>query len=121
MEYQDILVDEKWIIPHFEKMLYDNILYINLLNNFLQINQSDYLKSKLIQTLNFINTEFISSDKLLGSAFDADSDGIEGKYYIWKYQELQNILNKDFDLFKKNMTLQLVEILKDQIFLLKKI
>ena len=94
-------VDEKWIIPHFEKMLYDNILYINLLNNFLQINQSDYLKSKLIQTLNFINTEFISSDKLLGSAFDADSDGIEGKYYIWKYQELQNILNKDFDLFKK--------------------
>ena len=94
-------VDEKWIIPHFEKMLYDNILYVNLLNNFIQINQSDYLKSKLIQTLKFINTEFISNEKLLGSAYDADSEGVEGKYYIWSHQELENILGKDLDLFKK--------------------
>ena len=61
-------VDDKWIVPHFEKMLYDNILYVNLLNNFLQKEKSDYLKNKLIQTIKFINSNFISENNLLGSA-----------------------------------------------------
>ena len=94
-------VDEKWIIPHFEKMLYDNILYINLLNSYLQKEKSDYLKSKLIQTLNFINSEFKSENNLLGSAYDADSEGVEGKYYVWKYDELENLLKDKLTIFKK--------------------
>ncbi len=94
-------VDEKWIIPHFEKMLYDNILYVNLLNSYLQKEKSDYLKNKLIQTLNFINSEFKSENNLLGSAYDADSEGIEGKYYIWKYDELENLLKDKLPIFKK--------------------
>jgi len=94
-------VDDKWIVPHFEKMFYDNILYVNLLNNFLQIEKSDYLKNKLIQTINFINSEFISENNLLGSAYDADSEGIEGKYYIWKYDELENLLKDKFLIFQK--------------------
>ena len=94
-------VDEKWIVPHFEKMLYDNVQYVNLLNNFLCINQNDYLKNKLKQTIKFINSEFRTVNDLLGSAYDADSDGIEGKYYVWKYKELQEILGKYLDLFKK--------------------
>ena len=94
-------VDEKWIIPHFEKMLYDNILYINLLNSYLQKEKSDYLKSKLIQTLNFINSEFKSENNLLGSAYDADSEGVEGKYYVWKYDELENLLKDKLPIFKK--------------------
>ena len=52
-------VDEKWIVPHFEKMLYDNIQYVNLLNNYLINKDSDYLENKLKQTINFINTEFL--------------------------------------------------------------
>ena len=94
-------VDDKWIVPHFEKMLYDNILYVNLLNNFLQKEKSDYLKNKLVQTIKFINLNFISENNLLGSAYDADSEGIEGKYYIWDYHELENILKEKFLIFKK--------------------
>ncbi len=94
-------VDEKWIVPHFEKMLYDNILYVNLLNHFLQNKNSEYLKSKLIQTINFINSEFTTDNKLLGSAYDADSEGVEGKYYIWKFEELKNFLKDNFEIFKK--------------------
>ena len=94
-------VDEKWIVPHFEKMLYDNILFVNLLNHFLQNKESKYLKNKLVQTINFINLEFISEDNLLGSAYDADSEGVEGKYYIWQFDELKNILKEKLNFFKK--------------------
>ena len=93
-------VDEKWIVPHFEKMLYDNIQFVNLLNNYLSIIESNYLKQKLKQTIKFINSEFLVKNSLLGSAYDADSDGIEGKYYVWKYQELKDILGSELDLLK---------------------
>ena len=94
-------VDEKWIIPHFEKMLYDNIQYVNLLNNYLNQKENNYLKHKLQQTINFINSEFVTKNNLLGSAYDADSDGIEGKYYIWTYKELNELLGNNLELFKK--------------------
>ena len=94
-------VDEKWIVPHFEKMLYDNILYVNLLNNFLNKEKSNYLKKKLIQTIDFINSEFISEDNLLGSAYDADSEGVEGKYYVWNYEDLKFLLKENFSDFQK--------------------
>ncbi len=94
-------VDEKWIVPHFEKMLYDNIQYVNLINNFLIKKQSTYLKQKLKQTIKFINSEFLVKNSLLGSAYDADSDGVEGKYYVWKYQELKDILGNELETFKK--------------------
>ena len=93
-------VDEKWIVPHFEKMLYDNIQYVNLLNNYLSYNESDYFKKKLKQTIKFINSEFLAKNNLLGSAYDADSDGVEGKYYVWKYQELKDILGNKLEIFK---------------------
>ncbi len=94
-------VDEKWIVPHFEKMLYDNILYVNLLNHFLQKKKSDYLTSKLRETIKFINSDFLSDDTLLGSAYDADSEGIEGKYYVWKYDELEKLLKKNLQIIQK--------------------
>ncbi len=94
-------VDDKWIVPHFEKMLYDNILYVNLLNQFIQKEKSNYLENKLKQTINFINSEFLSKNGLLGSAYDADSEGVEGKYYIWKYDEIKNYLKDKFEIFSK--------------------
>ena len=103
-------------MPHFEKMLYDNIQYVNLLNNYLSNKENNYLKQKLIQTIKFINSEFIVKNNLLGSAYDADSDGVEGKYYVWKYQELKDILGNDLEIFKKNTKYLNKEILKDQIF-----
>ena len=98
-------VDEKWIIPHFEKMLYDNILYVDLLNKYIQTNDSDYFKKKLIQTIQFINSQFLSEDELLGSAYDADSEGVEGKYYTWKYKDLETFLGNDFKIFKKKYSI----------------
>ena len=94
-------VDEQWIIPHFEKMLYDNIQYIDLMSKFYQKTKNNYFKKKLIQTIKFINNEFKNKEKLYGSAYDADSEGEEGKYYVWSYQELKNHLQNDLEIFKK--------------------
>ena len=94
-------VDEKWIIPHFEKMLYDNIQYVNLLTKFYQKTKKEYFKKKLIQTINFLNKEFKNNENLYGSAYDADSEGVEGKYYVWSYQELKDFLQNDLFLFEK--------------------
>ncbi len=98
-------VDENWIIPHFEKMLYDNIQYIGLLNKFFQKTNNLYYKGKLEQTINFINSEFKNDFGLYGSAYDADSDGVEGKYYVWNYAELKNTLGPKFNLFAKKYNL----------------
>ena len=94
-------VDEKWIVPHFEKMLYDNILFVKILNIFVNYSKDNYFKNKLSQTINFINSDFKNKNNLLGSAYDADSEGVEGKFYTWKYEELKNILENDLDLLKK--------------------
>ena len=91
-------VDENWLIPHFEKMLYDNIQFILLLAKFLKIKPNEYFLKKIKQTTNFLLNNFISKDSnLLGSAFDADSEGVEGKYYVFSYEELKDI--KDINLF----------------------
>ena len=71
-----------------------------MLNKFLQ-KEIRLFGKKLKQTINFINSEFVSKNTLLGSAYDADSEGVEGKYYTWKYDELKNILKDKFEIFKK--------------------
>ena len=93
--------DDRWIAPHFEKMLYDNILFINLLGQFYLQEPNEYYKDKIIQTVEFINHSFKNKEGLLGSAYDADSEGVEGKYYVWTDEELRNILEKNYDLFAK--------------------
>ena len=86
-------VDENWIIPHFEKMLYDNTQFILLLSKYCKINKDVYFIEKLSQTIEFINKEFSNKKKLLGSAYDADSDGEEGKYYVYNFNEIKEIKN----------------------------
>jgi len=93
--------DDRWIAPHFEKMLYDNILFINLLGQFYLQEPSEYYKEKLIQTVEFVNNSFKNKENLLGSAYDADSEGVEGKYYVWDDKELRSVLEEDYDLFAK--------------------
>ena len=90
-------VDEDWVIPHFEKMLYDNAQFILLLSKYCKINKDEYLREKLNQTVQFIKKEFLNKDGLLGSAYDADSDGEEGKYYVYNFDEIKDIENiRDF-------------------------
>ena len=86
-------VDENWIVPHFEKMLYDNVQFILLLSKYCKVINEDYFTKKLSQTIKFLNKEFLNKDNLLGSAFDADSEGEEGKYYVYNYEEINNINN----------------------------
>ena len=85
-------VDENWLIPHFEKMLYDNAQFVLLLSKYLRVEKNEYFQKKIIQTIDFINKNFTNPDnKLLGSAYDADSAGEEGKYYVFSYEELKKI------------------------------
>ena len=86
-------VDENWVIPHFEKMLYDNTQFILLLSKYCKINSDNYFKDKLEQTIEFLKKDFLNKEGFLGSAYDADSDGEEGKYYIYTYDEIKNIEN----------------------------
>ena len=92
--------DENWIIPHFEKMLYDNTQFILLLSKFCKINKETYYKEKLEQTIEFLKKEFLNKEGFLGSAIDADSDGVEGKYYVFSYDEIKDInqIDKYFDI-----------------------
>ena len=86
-------VDEDWIVPHFEKMLYDNTQFILLLAKYCKINSDSYFKDKLEQTVDFLKKNFLNKEGFLGSAYDADSDGEEGKYYVYFYDEIRDIEN----------------------------
>ncbi|MDB9760791.1 DUF255 domain-containing protein [Pelagibacteraceae bacterium] len=123
-------VDENWLIPHFEKMLYDNAQFILLLSKFIREKKSDYFEKKIIQTIEFINKNFINQEnKLLGSAYDADSEGEEGKYYTFNYEELKKIkdINQYFDIkpegnWEKKIILKEIKVpTQSVIFELKKL
>ena len=96
-------VDEDWVIPHFEKMLYDNTQFILLLSKYCKINKDKYFREKLDQTIQFIKKEFLNKNELLGSAYDADSDNEEGKYYVYSYDEIKDIkdIGNYFEIDKK--------------------
>ncbi len=86
-------IDEDWIIPHFEKMLYDNTQFILLLSKYCKINTDIYFEEKLEKTIEFLKNNFLNKEGFFGSAYDADSDGKEGKYYTYTYEEIKNIKN----------------------------
>ena len=74
-------------------MLYDNTQFISLLSKYCRINHDSYFKKKLEQTIEFLKKDFINKDGFLGSAYDADSDGEEGKYYVYTYEEIKELKN----------------------------
>ena len=91
--------DAKWLVPHFEKMLYDNALIpVNYAEAY-QITQDPFYLDILQKTLDFVLREMTSSDGGFYSAYDADSEGIEGKFYVWQKSEIKEILGSDTDLF----------------------
>jgi len=91
--------DAKWLVPHFEKMLYDNALIpVNYAEAF-QITKDPFYLDVLKKTLDFVAREMISSEGGFFSAYDADSEGDEGKFYVWSKSEIKNILGDDVELF----------------------
>lgn len=91
--------DVIWKVPHFEKMLYDNAQLISLYCEAFQHSQNKLYEQVVNQTLNFIETEWYDDKGFFFSAYDADSEGEEGKYYVWTKDELQNHLNENYPLF----------------------
>lgn len=91
--------DAKWLVPHFEKMLYDNALIpVNYAEAY-QITKDPFYLDVLQKTLDFILREMTSPEGGFYSAYDADSEGVEGKFYVWKKSEIKEILGGDADLF----------------------
>ena len=98
-------VDERWHVPHFEKMLYDNAQLVSLYTKAYQLTKNEDFKKVVIETLDFVDKELTQKEGAFFSSLDADSynyDGEleEGVYYTWTIEELKRLLNNDFDLFK---------------------
>ena len=95
-------VDELWMIPHFEKMLYDNGPMIDILCNAYKITQSSLYLDKINQTCQWAIEEMQHKEGGFYSTIDADSEHVEGKFYVWTNEELKDILNADeLKLFKE--------------------
>lgn len=84
--------DAKWKVPHFEKMLYDNAQLVSLYAEAYRISGNEALADTIRQTLAFIENELRSPEGAFYSALDADSEGVEGKFYVWTRDEIMGIL-----------------------------
>ncbi len=91
--------DEKWLAPHFEKMLYDNALLLMAYTEAYQLTKDKKYAAIMLQTIQFLEREMMQEAGGFYSALDADSDGVEGKFYTWGKREIENILGKDAALF----------------------
>lgn len=89
--------DKYWKVPHFEKMLYDNGQLLSLYANAYKLTKNNEFKRVIDETVNWLVAEMLNKDNLFYSALDADSEGEEGKFYVWTEQELKKTLGKDFD------------------------
>ena len=87
--------DHEWLVPHFEKMLYDNSLFVwALIENF-QITKNHLYENAVRDILNYVARDMTSPDGAFFSAEDADSEGVEGKFYVWSKAEVLKILGAE--------------------------
>lgn len=91
--------DDEWLAPHFEKMLYDNALFITALSNAYLLTKKEIFKEAVENVCDFIFAEMSNKDGGYYAAIDADSEGVEGKFYVWDKPEIENILGKDAAFF----------------------
>jgi len=88
--------DRYWKVPHFEKMLYDNAQLVSLYSEAYQLTGNPLYKEVVYETLEFVEREMTSPENAFYSALDADSEGEEGKFYVWEKEELQQLLKENF-------------------------
>ncbi|MBT3515635.1 MAG: thioredoxin domain-containing protein [Nitrospina sp.] len=86
--------DHRWLVPHFEKMLYDNSLFITALIETFQVTENPEFSDYANDALSYIDKDMTSSEGAFFSAEDADSEGVEGKFYIWSKEEVESILGR---------------------------
>jgi uncharacterized protein YyaL (SSP411 family) len=91
--------DTEWLAPHFEKMLYDNALLIAVLSEAYQLTGKERYKEVIDETMQFVQRELLHPDQGFYAALDADSEGVEGKFYVWNKEEVEEILKEDAAIF----------------------
>lgn len=87
--------DFKWLVPHFEKMLYDNALLLSALTDAWHVSGEVLFENTLNQLFDFLVRDMMDESGAFYASIDADSEGVEGKYYIWSYDELQELIPKE--------------------------
>lgn len=92
-------VDDRWHVPHFEKMLYDNAQLISLYSEGYQYCKDELYKKVVYETIGWLQREMTSPKGGFYSALDADSEGVEGKFYTFTKAELKKILGEDEEIF----------------------
>jgi uncharacterized protein YyaL (SSP411 family) len=93
-----LFYDEDWLVPHFEKMLYDNAQLVSLYSHAYQSTKIRYIKQLCMKPLILLK-RVNSSWRRLYSSLDADIEGEEGKYYVWTAEELTAILGQEAPIF----------------------
>ncbi len=85
--------DTQWQAPHFEKMLYDNALLLTVLAEAYQITKHEKYKLVIEKTIHFLEVELSNGDGAFFAALDADSEGVEGKFYTWSFEEIKSLID----------------------------
>lgn len=93
--------DSRWLVPHFEKMLYDQALLTIAYTEAYQAGGNEFFASTAREIIEYVLRDMTSPEGAFYSAEDADSEGIEGKFYLWKKEEIDKILGDDAALFSK--------------------
>ena len=91
--------DARWLVPHFEKMLYDNALLPIVYSEAYQITKDSFFRDIVRKTLDYVIREMTSSNGTFFSAQDADTNSEEGQTFVWKKQEIEKILGEDSEIF----------------------
>jgi len=92
--------DQMWKVPHFEKMLYDNSQLVSLYSKAYKVTGHERYKAIIEESLAFIEREMTSTEGGFYSSLNADSEGEEGKYYVWTGEQIDEVLNDNADLVK---------------------
>lgn len=91
--------DAQWLVPHFEKMLYDNALLVSVYSEAFQLTGNELYREVVDNTLEFVERELMSEEGGFFAALDADSEGEEGRFYVWTADEINDVLGDDAALF----------------------